>query len=141
MTSPDTNDGTPRRHFVEYDHPDGLYTLEAHRVTKATEGEVNLPGNTTGYAREGQVIVRRGNYAEVHEGKAFDELGLEPQAEQKVLEPYTEDKEPEELFDPSTHTAAEVRRYLRNPELSDEERQRVEDAERDGQNRSSAFPR
>lgn len=137
----EVNDGNPRRHFVEYDHPDGLYTVEAHQVTKATEGTVTVPGNETVNVREGDVIVRRGNYHEVHSAKAWDELGLEPQGEQKELEPFPEDAQPEKVFDPSEHTAAEVRRYLRNPELSDDERRRVEDAERDGQNRSSAFPR
>ena len=137
----EVNDGNPRRDFVEYDHPDGLFTIEAHRVSKATEGDVTVPGGETVAARDGSVIVKRGNYYEVHTGKAFDEMGLEPVREQRELAPFEVVEEEAPQFDPSEHSAAEVRRYLRNPELSAEERQRVEDAERDGQNRSSAFPR
>lgn len=137
----ETNDGTPRRDFVEYDHPEGVYTVEAHRVTKDTEGEVNAPGNQSIEARAGDVLIRRGNYYEVHKGDIFDGFGLEPQREQRDLTPFVEDEDVVEEWDPSHHSAAEVRRYLRDPKLTDDERQRVEDAERSGLNRSSAFPR
>lgn len=132
--------GEPRRDFVEYDHPDGLYTVEAHRVSKETAGTVLTPGNIPQLASAGDVIVKRGNYYEVHSGKAFDEMGLVPVREQKELEQFTDAEDEEAKFDPSEHSAAEVRRYLRNPELSDEERARVVDAERNGANRSSAIP-
>lgn len=137
----ETNDGTPRRDFVEYDHPDGLYTVEAHKVTKKTEGDVTTPGGSVVSAREGDVLVRRGNYYEVHSADAWNEMGLEGQRDQKDLDPWAEDEEEETLFDPSEKTAAEVRRYLRNPEVSDEEKERVREAEQNGQNRASAFPK
>lgn len=137
----ETNDGNPRRDFVEYDHPDGLYTIEAHKVTKATEGTVNTPGNVPAEVREGDVLIRRGNYYEVHPGDVFDGFGLEAQRDQKDLQPFDENVEAEPEWDPSEHSAAEVRRYLRNPNLSDEERQRVIEAEQNGHNRASAFPR
>lgn len=137
----EVNDGEPRRDFVEYDHPEGAYTVEAHRVSKDTAGTVLTPGNVPVAAVDGDVLIKRGNYYEVHNGKAFDEMGLIPVRDQEDLEPFDVDTEEEPQFDPNDHTAAEVRRYLRNPELSDEERQRVEDAERDGQNRATAFPR
>jgi len=132
--------GAIRRDFVEYDHPDGLYTLEAHKVTPDTEGEVTVAGHETVSVRAGQVLVRNGNFYEVHSGDAFDAIGLVPVRDQQDLEQQETPVEAEKLFDPSEHTAAEVRRYLRNPELSDEERTRVIDAERDGNNRVSAFP-
>lgn len=137
----ETNDGNPRRHFVEYDHPDGLYTLEAHKVTKKTEGTVTTPGNVNKDAREGDVLVRNGNYYEVYSADAWDELGLEAQEDQKDLEPFTVDEEVEPEWDPSEHSAAEVRRYLRNENYSEDERNRVADAERANLNRSSAFPK
>lgn len=140
MSEVTVNNGEPRRDFVEYDHPDGLYTVEAHKVYKDTEGTVLTPGNIPQLARAGDVIVKRGNYYEVHSGKAFAEIGLVPVREQKELEQYAAVEDEEAKFDPSEHTAAEVRRYLRNPELSDEERERVVTAEREGQNRTSAFP-
>lgn len=134
------NNGEPRRDFVEYDHPDGLYTVEAHRVTKTTEGEVTVPGGGVELAREGDVLIRRGNVYEVHKGDVFDGFGLEAQRDQRDLDPFVTDEAPVVLYDPNEHTAAEVRRYLRS-DITDEERARVEDAEHGGQNRASAFPR
>lgn len=140
MTAAEVNDGNPRRDFVEYDHPDGLYTLEAHHVTPETEGEVTVPGAQTVSVRSGQYLVKRGNFYDVHDADAFDELGLVPVREQKDLEQWESTVEEPEPWDPNEHSAAEVRRYLRNPELDDEERVRVEEAERAGKNRASAFP-
>jgi hypothetical protein len=141
MTQAAVNNGEPRRDWVEYDHPDGAYTLLVHKVTKDTEGSFTGPGNVPLDAREGQYVVKRDNFYEVHDGDAFDEFGLEAVREQEDLDPFAVDEPEEEKYNPNDHTAAEVRRYLRNPELTDEERTRVEDAERDGQNRASAFPR
>lgn len=137
----EVQDGTPRRDFVEYDHPDGLYTLEVHQVTADTEGEVTVPGGTVQSVRAGDYLVRRGGSVyDVHNADAFEEMGLVAAREQKNLEQWESTVDEPAPFDPSEHTAAEVRRYLRDPNLSDEERQRVEDAERDGKNRESAFP-
>jgi hypothetical protein len=137
----ETNDGNPRRDFVEYDHPDGAYTLEAHVVTPQTEGQVTVPGGQAVDVRAGDVLVKRGNYYEVHNASAWREMGLEPQRDQRDLEPFSENDEPETEWDPNEHTAAEVRRYLRDPNTSDEEKDRVREAEQNGQNRASAFPR
>lgn len=135
--------GHVRRDFVEHDHPEGAYTLKAHRVTDKTKGEVSIPGGGVQYVQPGQVLVeteRPGTY-EVHEGDAFDEIGLDPVTDQKDLGADEDTAEPEPLFDPSEHNAAEVRRYLLNPTHDDAERERVVNAERDGQNRTSAIPR
>lgn len=140
MGAAEVNNGEPRRDFVEYDHPDGLYTLEAHKVLKDTEGTVLTAGNIPVFARVGDVLVRQGNYYEVHSGPAFDEIGLIPVREQNALEQFGAVEDEEKKFDPSEHSAAEVRRYLRNPELSEEERERVVELERNGANRSSAIP-
>ena len=134
--------GHVRRDFVEYDHPDGLYTLKAHVVTDKTKGEVSVPGGGSAYALPGQVLVeteRPGTY-DIHEPDAFDEIGLEAVTEQKDLGEDEDDTEAAPEYDPSEHTAAEVRRYLRNPELDATERDRVLNAERDGRNRPSAIP-
>lgn len=137
----EVNDGNPRRDFVEYDHPEGLYTLEAHHVTPDTEGEVTVPGGQTVKVRSGQVLVRRGpNYYDVHSGEDFEDLGLVATRDQNDLDQWEKVEEEPEVFDPNEHTAREVRLYLRNPGLSDEERERVMTAEREGRNRSSAFP-
>lgn len=134
--------GHVRRDFVEFDHPDGLYTLKAHKVTDKTKGEVSIPGGGSQYAQPGQVLVettRPGTY-DIHEASAFDEFGLEAVSDQRDLGEDEDVTESEPLFDPAEHTAAEVRRYLRNPQLDDTERDRVVDAERSGQNRASAIP-
>lgn len=134
--------GHVRRHFVEYDHPEGKFTLKAHVVTDKTKGEVSVPGGGSQVVQTGQVLIetdRPGTY-EVHEGNAFDEFGLEPVTDQVDLGEDEDTADEEPLYDPSEHTAAEVRRYLRNPNLDTAERDRVVSAERSGENRASAIP-
>jgi hypothetical protein len=140
MTAP-TNDGTPRRDFVEYDHPDGLYTVEAHVVTAETEGEFPMAGGTYPKARAGDVVVRNGNYYDIYDAEAWANMELEGARDQEVLEPFPTEQSSAPEFDPAGTDAASVRRYLLNPNTSDEEKQRVARTERDGKNRQSAFPR
>lgn len=138
--SAEVMDGNPRRDFVEYDHPQGLYTVEAHQITPDTEGDFTVPGGQVVQGRAGQYAVRRGNVYDLYSTEAFEDLGLVATREQQDLEQWESTVDEPVLFDPSEHTAREVRLYLRNPGLSDEERERVENAERDGRNRASAFP-
>lgn len=140
MTAP-TNDGTPRRDFVEYDHPDGLYTVEAHVVTEETEGAFPQAGGTYPQARAGDVVVRNGNYYDIYDAEAWANMELVGARDQEDLAPFPTDESSAPEFDPSANDAATVRRYLLNPKTDEAERQRVARAERAGKNRQSAFPR
>jgi len=134
--------GHTRRDFVEYDHPEGAYTIRAHVVTNKTVGDVLTSDGGSRTVSAGDVLVetdRPGVYT-VYNGAHFDELSLEPVREQKDLGEDENGEEEEALFDPSEHKADEVRRYLRKPGLSVTERNRVILAERDGFNRASAIP-
>lgn len=133
--------GEPRRDFVEYDHPEGLYTLEAHTVTADTEGQFPVAGGTYQDAREGDVVVRRGTVYEIHDADAWTALDLNATRDQEDLNPYVEPEAVSKTPDPSTMDAASVRRYLLSPNHTDEEKQTVARAEQDGKNRSSAFPK
>lgn len=145
MTAPQINDGNPRRDFVEYDHPNGDFTRRVHRVTKNTEGDVTTPGNITTSVRDGDVLIEtdRPNTYEVYSGDVFDSLGWEASRDQIDYTPDEPETETEPQFDPSEHDAGAVRRYLRNPDLTDAERDRVIAAEMgpDGKKRTSAVPR
>lgn len=134
--------GQVRRHFVEHDQVDGLYTLKAHRVTEQTKGEVSIVGGGARTVQPGEILVeteRPGTY-DVYDAAAFDEMGLDPVTEQLDLGQDEDTTEPEPVFNPEEHTAAEVRRYLRNPLLDATERDRVVVAERESRNRPSAIP-
>jgi len=147
MTEPARVTGTVRRHFVEHDHPSGLYTVSAHRVTKSTEGEVMVPEGGVRKVSAGDVLVAtdRPDVYTVYPGAVFDEMELEAQEDQKDLEQDTVDVPEEPKFNPNEHNAAEVRRYLRTLDTSTEDGQeeydRVVTAEQEGNNRQSAFPR
>src|SRR5881394_919950 len=78
MTEPARVTGTVRRHFVEHDHPSGLYTVSAHRVTKSTEGEVMVPEGGVRKVSAGDVLVAtdRPDVYTVYPGAVFDEMSL-----------------------------------------------------------------
>ena len=139
--------GRVRRHFVDHDHPQGLYTVRAHVVTDKTEGDVITPGQTEAHAaRAGEVLVETGrpDVYTVYPADAWKELGLEAVEDQQDLSTEDTQETEEPVFDPNDHTAQEVRLYLRGLPDTDEgnaEYDRVTDAEREGNNRQSAFPR
>jgi hypothetical protein len=112
--------------------------VEAHTVTKDTEGEVNTVGNDVRSVSEGDVIVRTdrpGTY-DVYSADAFGELCGPYKAPRKAG-----DEESPEYFEPSDHTAREVREFLLRDDVSDEDKERVRQAESEGRNRATAFPR
>lgn len=114
------------------------HSADVHRVTKDTEGQVQTAGSVYVDAREGDVLVRTANpdVYEVHNGKAWDELvsGQQDTSDQAK-------QDADDYFEPDDHTAAEVRKYLSRSDVSAENKTRVVEAETNGRNRQSAFPR
>lgn len=146
MSEPTPVQGRIRRHFVEYDHPKGAFTLRAHRVTEKTVGEVQTPGGPVVTPAVGDYLVETGrpDVYEVHSGDAFDEMNLAQNGEQEDWDQDADVTDEPEEFDPSTHSAAETRLYLRSLDTDTDEGQaewdRVVEAERAGKNRNSAVP-
>lgn len=139
----------PQRDFVEYESTDGPYrTLNVHQVTEDTAGEVPTVGGTV-EVQPGQYLVHTGNpqYFDVYDSKAFEEMGFTATREQRDLhnaaeEPVEEaDTSDQDFFEPSEHTAREVHAFLSDPDVSDENKARVREAEESGQNRRTAFPK
>lgn len=100
-------------------------TIEVATVGKETE--VNVVGGTR-QVSPGDLLVQTGR------PDVWDVVSEQQLMEMAEFEPDGGDQ-----FDPSDHTAAEVKDYLQS-NISIEERERVATAERNGKNRSSAFP-
>jgi hypothetical protein len=121
--------------------------VRAHVTTEATEGRVNtLNGPVNALA--GDVIVPSQNeyYSEIIPGDEFDEGyrevtqdELDEAAEQEGVSGNVSGAGVRRGFDPSKETASEVRKYLSSVN-SQEEYERVAEAERNGRNRSTAIP-
>lgn len=108
-------------------------TIEVATVGKETE--INVVGGTR-QVSPGDLLVQTGR-PDVWDVVSEQQL-MEMASPVSNFEP---EFEPDggDQFDPSDHTAAEVKDYLQS-NISIEERERVATAERNGKNRSSAFP-
>lgn len=147
--------GDPKWEFRTLFNKDGG-SVEAAAVTEETatvEGSdgVSRPADVRtvdGPKRlhVGNVIVKTGapDVYDVYDGSVWAEMGygenVSDEDRQPALATTVDEDDEDAVFEPSEHTAVQVKRYLKRDDLSDEERERVEDAERNGQNRSSAFP-
>jgi hypothetical protein len=141
MSEPRTT-GSVQRDFVEHDHPEGAYTLSAHRVTESTQGLVPTSSGINEYAPVGSYLVetQRPGVYEIHSADGFEGMGLVAVRDQEDLTDSDEEEVLAPKFDPNEADAATVRRYLRRADIDDAERNRVIRAERDGANRKSAIP-
>lgn len=143
MTAP-TEGPRDARKWTTYDAPGG-YTVDAHEVTEDTAGDVMTPGNITRKVSPGDVLVKtdRPDVFNVYGRDAFNELGAKEHADTRSAPPTVDPDAPDsaDQFNPDERTAKEVKDYLSRTDLTTAERERVERAERAGQNRSSAFPR
>lgn len=116
--------------------------VSAHTVTEETEGEVGIVGGVH-KAVVGEVLMatNRPNTWDVYTQDAWTELG----ATEVVIENDDDFMEDEpvivasEPFNPTAHTAVEVRAFLARTDVSEEEKGRVRQAEVNGLNRSSAL--
>lgn len=129
--------------FETHRHSSSNEELRVHKVTKETAGDYSVIGGSRN-VHEGEMLVettRPGVY-DVYSERDFSDLGLDPVGKETVSEPVTDEEtdfsdedDESEAFNPSDHNASEVRQYLRRSDVSDEEKARVRQAERDGLNR------
>lgn len=125
------------RKFESYDLDDEN-TVQAHRVTEDTAGEVTTPGHIPAVAVPGDVLVSTNHpdVVELHRKSDWDRSESERQANARAAE---EDVEMLEFFEPADHTATEVRRFLAREDVPEDIKSRVREAEVQGKNRQSAL--
>jgi hypothetical protein len=138
------------RDFVEYEVPGSTQHAKVHQVTAETEGTFNTVNGPVD-VREGQYVVKGQNesFHDVYDSNVFDELGWSATREQRDLvgevEPKRADtretvvERDDDFFEPSEHTAKEVHAFLHDDSVSDENKDRVRQAEEEGSNRASAL--
>lgn len=124
------------REFEDTQLHDGT-PVRAHVVTDDTAGEVNTMVGAR-EVRKGDVLVesdRPGQY-DVYNADMWSELTT---SSAPTKDPVTVDDSDDD-YEPSDHTAREVREFLSREDLDDENRVRVIAAERSGRNRGTAIP-
>lgn len=112
----------------------GASVVRAHRVTEETAGNVVLVDGSRYQAKPGDVLVetQNSNRYDVVPERAFTK-------DYSPGEDLWIDSDEEETFEPADHTATEVRNYLHRSDVSDEDKERVREAELNGRNRQSAL--
>lgn len=130
------------REFKEYENENGA-RVRAHVVTEETQGHYQAVDGTGQTVGVGQVLVEAGRPGvyDVTDAKGFKDAYKEDKSADTVDVPAENDGTPDEGgsdFDPSEHTAAEVKAYLDSVRGTDEYA-RVSAAEREGKNRGSAL--
>lgn len=141
MTAP--IEGSVNREFKTYRNENGG-EVRAHVVTEDTAGTIREAySGRTRDVNEGDVLVESGRPDE-YQVVSKDDFSAYSEDDSTVEGVVSNDDSDDDsdAFDPSDHTAAEVREYLnaQRAKGDDTEYARVENAERDGKNRASAFP-
>jgi hypothetical protein len=147
MTAP-VDDGVPNRPTTTHRTKDGASFIEVHVVDDDSAGEVQTVDGTR-LVKPGDVLVatNRPEIWNVYSEDAFGEMGTSEAEPGDVPQPVDadvefEDETPDESpgFDPSEHSAAEVREYLDSPNVDEDTKRRVVEAERANKNRATAIP-
>lgn len=140
------DNGVPERPTKQYQTENGA-VVEAHTVTEDSAGEVRTVDGTR-TVKPGDVLLatNRPEVWDVCTESAWNDLGASEVNADAEVTPVRRDDDEEAIpvdepveFDPSAHKTTEVRDYLARDDVSEEEKERVRNAEMADLNRASAL--